>query len=78
MSQMYEPKIDCFGYPERADGPSCTALNTMLCATRGRCSFYKEREQAREEAGRARSLAIAKGYYLGNGKYEPRGGGERI
>lgn len=37
----YEPKIDCRAY---LDG-RCVGLNEMLCKTRGKCKFYKSKNE---------------------------------
>ena len=42
---MYPANEDCFAYTRNG---RCNALNCMLCATKGKCPFYKpESEQPR-------------------------------
>lgn len=72
MAKMYEPKKDCFGYPEDEGGPACSVLLEMFCMTRGVCPFYASREEVAEKSKLCRLRAMQKDYYLGTGKYEPK------
>ena len=76
MAKLYEPKTDCFGYPEDESGPACSVLNDMLCVTRGVCPFYATRAEVEEKSKSCRARAIQMGYYLGSGKYAPKEDGE--
>lgn len=73
MYKKYKPKADCFGYAKYRDGHACSALNDMLCVTHGKCPFYASRKEAAEKSKASRARAMEKGYYIGNGKYEPKG-----
>ena len=45
MSKWYE---NCFAYKKECtvgEVTECTALTEMLCKTKGKCKFYKSKEQ---------------------------------
>lgn len=43
MAEWYE---NCFAYPEiKMNDNGCKALNTMDCKNKGKCKFYKSKEQ---------------------------------
>lgn len=42
----YPPMEDCVCYSNKHGG-ECTALTEVLCATRGSCSFFREKEGKR-------------------------------
>lgn len=42
----YEPRKDCFAYPEHSFDKSkmnCKCLTEMICVNRGKCPFYKKK-----------------------------------
>lgn len=55
----------------------CAVLREALCQTRGRCPFFKTKEQVAMDRERARRAAIAAGYYpTGGDRYTPKNYGE--
>lgn len=55
---------------------ACTVLSEALCQTRGRCPFFKTKEQVTRDRERTRQSAIAAGYYAGGDRYTPKNYGE--
>ena len=45
---MYMPETTCFGFDDREKSTGCTVLKKTYCCY-GKCNFYKDREQYREE-----------------------------
>lgn len=67
----YGLRTECFGY----NRGGCSILTEPLCATCGKCAFYKTREQARKDAAKSYAVAMERGYYPYGSKYSPNDGG---
>ena len=64
----------CFARPgpySKKNEFNCAILSEPLCKTRGKCSFFKTKQQAKESAEASYKRAVKRGYYTGGGGYEP-------
>lgn len=73
MAIDYEHEC-CFARPDlhsKKNGINCAILTEVMCRTRGRCPFFKTKQQAKESAEASYKRAVKRGYYTGGGGYEP-------
>lgn len=70
MSIDYEHEC-CFARPSVNKELNCAILSEPLCKTRGKCKFFKTKQQAKESAEASYKRAMKRGYYTGGGGYEP-------